>query len=82
VAGRGDDAVATLERDPATGGLTQLAGARGCIGRTHIRSCAIARGLRGVHSVSVSPDGRDVYAATEIDDAIVSMTTARGRRLR
>ena len=80
VAGRGDHAVSTLERNPATGALTQPAGASGCIGRTLVSSCAVALGLRGVHSVAASADGRDVYAATELDDAVVSLATAPRRR--
>jgi hypothetical protein len=80
VAGRGDHAVSTLERNPATGALTQPAGVRGCIGRTLVSSCAVALGLRGVHSVAVSADGRDVYAATELDDAVVILATGRRKR--
>jgi 6-phosphogluconolactonase (cycloisomerase 2 family) len=80
VAGRGDYAVATLERDPTTGGLAQAGGADGCVGRTIVLSCAYARGLRGVHSVAASPDGLDVYAASELDDAVVALGTRRRRR--
>jgi hypothetical protein len=78
VAARGEAAVSILERDAATGALAQRAGAPGCVGQTLVRSCAVARGLGGVHSVAASLDGRDVYAATELDDAVVSL--AAGRR--
>jgi DNA-binding beta-propeller fold protein YncE len=80
VAGRGDHAVSTFERNPATGALTQLANGRGCIGRTHVPSCAPARGLLGVHSIAASADGLDVYAAAELDDAVVSLSTGRRKQ--
>ncbi|HEY0345488.1 MAG TPA: hypothetical protein VGC59_12605 [Solirubrobacteraceae bacterium] len=52
------------------GGLTQKRGVAGCLTRIGIdrttgrRSCARARGLEAVSSVTVSPDGRTVYVTT------------------
>jgi 6-phosphogluconolactonase (cycloisomerase 2 family) len=76
--GRDDHAIAVLARDPRTGALAQLPGRRGCIGRTAVSSCAPAHGLRGVHSVAASPDGRDVYAASELDYALVTLAVGGG----
>jgi 6-phosphogluconolactonase (cycloisomerase 2 family) len=80
VVGRADHAIAILARDPVTGALSQAAGPAGCIGRIRVSSCAPARGLRGVHSVATSGDGRDVYAASELDDAVVSLAARRPAR--
>jgi 6-phosphogluconolactonase (cycloisomerase 2 family) len=76
--GRDDHAIAVLARDPRTGALAQLPGRRGCIGRAAVSSCAPAHGLRGVHSVAASPDGRDLYAASELDDALVTLAVGGG----
>lgn len=71
--GRRDHALAVLARDPVSGGLRQ----RGCVGRIRVRACAPAPGLRGVHSVAVSADGRYVYVASELADAVVTLATQR-----
>lgn len=68
------DGLAVFDRDRSGGGLTQKAGEAGCITRTgsqrgattRTTSCAIARGLFQVSSVTVSPDGRNVYV-TSVD---------------
>ncbi len=75
--GRGDHAIAVLARDAATGALTQVAGPRGCTGSSRVHDCAHAAGLRGVHSVAASADGRNVYAASELDDSVVTLATRR-----
>ncbi|HWV88082.1 MAG TPA: beta-propeller fold lactonase family protein, partial [Capillimicrobium sp.] len=64
----------------ATGALTQLPGARGCVadrsGRLAGRRCAAARGLggpapfMGSNALAISPDGRHVYVASSSSDAI------------
>jgi 6-phosphogluconolactonase (cycloisomerase 2 family) len=62
VAGRADDAIAVFGRDQATGGLTfveiQRDGTDG------------VEGLHDTISVDVSPDGRHVYAAGQLDDSV------------
>jgi DNA-binding beta-propeller fold protein YncE len=75
-------AVSSYARDPATGRLTQLAGAAGCI---HQRpdedegegafgvppeSCAAGNGLTGPGAVEVSPDGTSVYVLSDSSLAI------------
>jgi hypothetical protein len=52
----------SFARDPRTGALRQLGGAAGCLG-PRLDGCAETPGLKDVDSVSVSPDGRDVYVA-------------------
>lgn len=71
VASTNDDAVAVFDRDSATGALTQKAGAAGCISETgHAGLCADGTGLDGARSVTISPDGNDVYATGQLSDAV------------
>src|SRR5213594_1845425 len=67
--GDDDDAVAILARDAGTGALTPV----GCVddNDTGADSCAqTADGLAGAHAVTVSPDGKSVYVAADVDDAL------------
>jgi DNA-binding beta-propeller fold protein YncE len=63
-AAAGSSALTVFRRDIATGTLTQLARPRGCLAAVGMHStCTSARELANVHSLTVSPDGRNVYAA-------------------
>jgi 6-phosphogluconolactonase (cycloisomerase 2 family) len=65
-----DHAIVRFKRDRTTGRLTP----RGCIddNDTGADSCAkMTNGLDGANSVTVSGDGRSVYATSQFDDAIV-----------
>jgi len=57
------DAVATFARDRSSGELTQLAAELGCVSLRGKGGCTPGRGLDGVTSVVLSPDGRNAYAA-------------------
>ena len=73
VAGMGDDAVVRFGRDPATGTLSPT----GCLADndTGTEPCALMiDGLDGVISVTVSADGRNVYASSFIDNAVVVLS--------
>lgn len=65
--------VAAFARNSQTGMLTQLPGAEGCIAEYPGEGCAPGRGLREVASVAVSPDGRNVYAASYGSNAVVDL---------
>jgi DNA-binding beta-propeller fold protein YncE len=54
-----------LARNPTTGGLDPLAGRRGCFIRAGVLGCPEGRGLTVAVAVTVSPDGRNVYVASE-----------------
>lgn len=60
--------ISTLNRDPATGRLTQPAGAAGCISEDGTDGqggvCSQGRFLEDVVSMAVSPDGHTLYAVT------------------
>jgi 6-phosphogluconolactonase (cycloisomerase 2 family) len=62
VAGKEDDAVTAFERNVNTGQLTYLG--------TVWNSDPTVDGLDGVFSVSVAPDGKHVYTASYIGDAV------------
>ncbi len=63
------DAVAVFDRAP-DGTLTQKPGRAGCISDTGADGCADGRGLDGAVSVTVSPDGRSAYVASQVSDAV------------
>ncbi len=65
-----DDAVAVFDR-AADGTLTQKAGLAGCISETGSSGdCTDGKGLDGADSVTVSPDGTSVYAASDVSNAV------------
>jgi DNA-binding beta-propeller fold protein YncE len=73
VASQASDAVAVFRRDPTTGALTQLAGGAGCISRSGTGgTCAGGNGLDGASSVAVSADGKSVYVASQLSDAVAA----------
>jgi DNA-binding beta-propeller fold protein YncE len=77
VVSRDPTAVALFKRK-AGGGLSQLAGRRGCIGA---KGCAKAVGLSGGSGVAVSPDNRNVYVTTDYTDAVLSFSRGAGGTL-
>jgi DNA-binding beta-propeller fold protein YncE len=59
-----------FRRNRRTGRLAQARGAAGCVAAKGAAGCAPARGLRGPNSVSVSADGRNVYATSVHTSAV------------
>jgi DNA-binding beta-propeller fold protein YncE len=71
VASKSSAAVAAFQRDTTTGALTQLSGTAGCISDGGFGgTCAIGKALSGPSSVAVSPDGKNVYVASAISNAV------------
>jgi 6-phosphogluconolactonase (cycloisomerase 2 family) len=71
VAAEASNAVAIFSRDPATGTLTQLAGRAGCLSDTGSSgACADGTALGAARAVSVSSDGKTVYAASFASSAV------------
>jgi DNA-binding beta-propeller fold protein YncE len=64
--------VAVFARNTATGALTQLPGAAGCVNRTGTENCADGKALTWASSVTVSPDGTSVYVAAWASDAVAA----------
>ena len=85
VASSRSNAIAVFKRNKNTGKLTQAAGVAGCIAAQGVSGCASGIGLEGPNSVTVSPDGRYVYAAAFASNAVsvfkrATKAVAGGRR--
>ena len=63
-------AIDVLDRDRETGAVAQKPGAAGCLAPRSVPGCTRARALRGVSSVAVSPDGRNVYSTSFASNAV------------
>jgi DNA-binding beta-propeller fold protein YncE len=72
VASSRSNAIAIFTRDIRTGALRQRSGTSGCIALAGASGCARAVGLAVPNSVTVSPDGRNVYATSVGSNAVVS----------
>lgn len=72
-AGGESDILLVFQRDPASGALAQLAPSAGCTSATGTGGlCALGRGLEGVFSLAVSPDGLSVHAGMAIDSSALA----------
>ncbi|WP_270006203.1 lactonase family protein [Solirubrobacter deserti] len=67
----GAGSIVTLMRDPATGALSQPAGADGCITANGADGCAIGRGFSHGRQFAISPDGRSIYAPSYIGNTLM-----------
>lgn len=63
-------AIDVLARDRESGFVVQVPGRAGCLAARSVPGCRLGRALRGVSSVAVSPDGRNVYAASFASNAV------------
>ncbi|HEX3734520.1 MAG TPA: hypothetical protein VHU86_05125, partial [Solirubrobacterales bacterium] len=71
----GSGSVAIFDRDPPTGALTQGAGSAGCVSQNRKQSgCGAGRALGGPAGVAVSPDGKSVYVASVISNALAAFS--------
>jgi DNA-binding beta-propeller fold protein YncE len=71
VASFDSDSVAVFQRDAGTGWLFQLSGTAGCVSQTGSGgNCAVGKALDGARTVSVSPDGKNVYVGSFGNDAV------------
>src|SRR5919204_4778192 len=57
----------------ATGDLTQPAGSAGCVSEGGSQGCTVGHSLTGPTSVAVSPDGKSVYVASYVDNAVARL---------
>jgi DNA-binding beta-propeller fold protein YncE len=64
------NAVAVFDRDPATGALAQPADNSGCV-VDPIEGCTTGLGLRAPEGMALSADGRNVYVATALSNALL-----------
>jgi DNA-binding beta-propeller fold protein YncE len=66
----GEGALVAFERNPTTGVLTQLAGKEGCISTANA-ACEKGTAIDGPEDLTVSPDGRNVYANSSQESAVL-----------
>jgi DNA-binding beta-propeller fold protein YncE len=66
------NSVASFARNPETGALAQLAGTAGCIAE-ETAGCAKGIALKSVEGLAASGDGDNVYAATALSNAVVTL---------
>lgn len=57
-------AIDVLDRGSKSGVVAQKPGRAGCLAPPSVPGCSPGRALRGVSSIAVSPDGRNVYATS------------------
>ena len=77
VAALEDDAIAAFRRNRRTGALRQLRGGNACVGGP-ARECPRAgKALDGIRWIALSPDGRNLYAASPANDAIAAFSRDR-----
>jgi DNA-binding beta-propeller fold protein YncE len=72
-----DGSVAVFQRDAATGGLSQLPAAAGCLRSPTVPDCGSAGGLQGPLALAASRDGRSVYVVYGESDALALYRRAR-----
>jgi DNA-binding beta-propeller fold protein YncE len=72
------NAIDIFYRDPATGALTQKAGGEGCISTTGKAGCQTNGLVEGAGDVVLSPDGKNVYAATKAGVSIFDRDPGTG----
>jgi len=68
------NAIAVLARDPATGALTQAAGAAGCVAADAADGCGPALALTAPEGLAVSPDGTTVHVASALANAVLTFS--------
>jgi WD40 repeat protein len=61
--GSGTDGLAVLHRDPATGELSQSAGAAGCVNIGTTDGCGLSRQTTAMYRTLFTPDSRTLFAA-------------------
>src|SRR3954468_14192271 len=67
----GSQAVAIFDRDATTGALTQKSLTAGCLAEDGPGTgCQDGRALQGASSVATSPNGKSVYVASVVSDAV------------
>jgi 6-phosphogluconolactonase (cycloisomerase 2 family) len=66
----GQDSVVALQIEPRTGALRPLPGGGGCWQSLPGSDCPAVAGLEGASAITISPDGRFVYVASEVSGAV------------
>jgi DNA-binding beta-propeller fold protein YncE len=70
VASFASGAIDVLDRERESGVVAQKAGRAGCLAPRSLPGCSRGRALKGVSSIAVSPDGRNVYSTAFGSNAV------------
>ncbi|OLB79485.1 MAG: hypothetical protein AUI14_10130 [Actinobacteria bacterium 13_2_20CM_2_71_6] len=70
VAASTSGAITVYSRNTGTSALTQLSGTSGCVSDGGSGGCATGVAMQGLQTVTVSPDGQDVYGGGFTSDAV------------
>ena len=70
------NAVVVLDRDPATGALTQPSDGSGCVVDSPLTSCTTGVQLAGANAVALSPGGNDAYVTSLFSNSVTSFSRA------
>ena len=70
------DAVARFIRGTTTGAISQPAGSAGCVSETGAGTCIDGHAFDGANGVAVSPDGKSVYVASNVSNAVARLNRA------
>src|ERR671923_37344 len=73
VASYSSNAAARLNRNTTTGAITQPAGSAGCVSNGGSGGCAVGHALSGPNGVAVSADGKSVYIASFVGNAVTRL---------
>ncbi len=73
VASSAGDAVATFNRNPTTGAISQPDGNAGCISETGAGPCADGHALGDLGGIAVSPDGKSIYVTSFTSKAVTRL---------
>ena len=66
------NALAILDRDPATGALSQASDGTGCITQSETTGCTTGTQLSGANAVAVSPDDETVYVTSLFSNSVTT----------
>jgi hypothetical protein len=68
--------IALFARDPRSGGLRQLAFARGCLNADGAEGCGVVPALRGAHLIVPAPGWRHIYVPLIDGNGILALRVA------
>jgi hypothetical protein len=69
--------LALFARDPHSGRLRQLGGARGCVNADGAEGCGVVPALRGAHLIAPAPGWRQIYVPPIDGDGVVALRVGR-----
>jgi 6-phosphogluconolactonase (cycloisomerase 2 family) len=66
--------IAVFARDPRSGGLRQLAGARGCLNADGAQGCGVVAALKGAHLIVPAPGWHQIYVPLVDGNGVLALS--------